>query len=176
MAQAMAVARSNSGEIWEFFVALAIVLHRLAGSAHVYLAAAGAVSRIDSVVRCDQTVRTWDALVHWVAQRPGHLLVFPSLANFPGDDLVEAIDGKIVGEYQLKTGDGKPSCEAHLRAAAWLMAGDPPGRARVRDDHWIKAGEAEMTSFLGDSLFRAIPKLWLQPLSVVEKAAKRVKH
>jgi hypothetical protein len=56
-ANAMAVARSNSGEIWEFFVALAIVLHRLAESAHVYLAAAGAGSRVDRVVRCDQVSR-----------------------------------------------------------------------------------------------------------------------
>ena len=96
----MVVARSNSGEIWEFFVAVAIVLHCLAGSAHVYLAA-GAGSRVDRVVRCDQTDATWDALVRWVAQRHGHLLVLPSLATFPGVDLVEAVDG-IVGEYQLK--------------------------------------------------------------------------
>ena len=45
---------------------------------------------------------------------------------------------------------------------------------RVRDDGWIKAGDVEMksTSFLGASLylFRAIPKLWLEPLSVVEQA------
>ena len=32
MADAMAVAGSNSDEIWEWFVALTIVLHRLAGS------------------------------------------------------------------------------------------------------------------------------------------------
>jgi hypothetical protein len=81
---------------------------------------------------------------------------------------------KIVGEYQLKTGDGKPSCAAHLPGAAWLMAGDPPGQPRVRDDGWIKAGDAEMKSFLGASLFCAIPKLWLEPLSVVGQAAKRV--
>ena len=177
MCKAMAIARNNSGEIWEFFVALAIVLHRLAGSRHRYLAAAGSASHIEDVVRCDQTVTTWDALVAWVAQTNGqHLLVLPSLSNFPGADLVEAVDGKIVGEYQLKAGDGKPSCAAHLHGAAWLMAGDPPGQPRVRDDGWIKAGDAEMKSFLGASLFRAIPKLWLEPLSVVEQAAKRVKH
>jgi hypothetical protein len=177
MCKAMAIARSNSGEIWEFFVALAIVLHRLAGIRHRYLAAAGSASHIEDVVRCDQTVTTWDALVAWVAQTNGqHLLVLPSLSNFPGVDLVEAVDGKIVGEYQLKTGDGKPSCAAHLPGAAWLMAGDPPGQPRVRADGWTKAGDAEMKSFLGDSLFRAIPKLWLEPLCVVEQAAKRVKQ
>ena len=128
------------------------------------------------VVRCDQTVATWDALVVWVAQQAGHLLVLPSLANFPGLDLVESVDGKIVGEYQLKMGDGRPSCASHLPGAAWLMAGDPPGQPRVRADGWTKAGDAEMTSFLGASLFRAIPKLWLEPLCVVEQAAKRVKH
>jgi hypothetical protein len=175
----MAIARSNSGEIWEFFVALAIVLHRLAGISHRYLAAAGSASRIEDVVRCDQTVTTWDALVAWVAQTNGqHLLVLPSLSNSPGVDLVEVVDGKIVGEYQLKTaaGHGKPPCAAHLHGAAWLMAGDPPGQPRVRDDGWINAGDAEMKSFLGASLFRAVPKLWLEPLSVVEQPAKRVQH
>jgi hypothetical protein len=52
------LAEHHNGKVWEFIVALAIVLHRLAGVPHTYLAPAGEGSHI-RVVSAPQTVATW---------------------------------------------------------------------------------------------------------------------
>ncbi len=161
LCEAMVVAKSGTGELWEVTVALAIYLHRLAGVPHPYLARAGDSSQVDCVVRCPHSVASWADLESWIASNaPGHALVLPSAAAFPGVDLIECVGGKPVGEYQLKLSDGAPSCPAHLPGAAWLMVGDPPSSPRARADGWIKCGRDEMASFLGDSLHRAMPHLW----------------
>jgi hypothetical protein len=165
---AMTVAKSGSGEMWELIVAMAICLHRLAGVPHPYLAPAGEVSPVGDVVGCPAHIVSWDALESWIATDvPGHALVLPSAAAFPGIDIIECVDRKPVGEYQVKTGDGQPSCAAHLRDAAWLMVGDGPNKPYARADGWIKCGREEMKSFLGDSLHCAVPHLWhgLVPVS-----------
>jgi hypothetical protein len=50
-----------------------------------------------------------------------------------------------------------------IPGAAWLMAGDPPGQPRVRDDGWIKlkAGDAEMKSWAPPC--SAPFQMWLEP-------------
>jgi hypothetical protein len=163
LCEAMVVAKSGTGRLWEVTVALAICLHRLAGVPHGYLSRVGDGSQVDCVVRCPPSVASWAELESWVTTNaPGHALVLPSAAALPGANLIECVGGKPVGEYQLKLRDGAPSyaCPAHLPGTAWLMVGDPPSSTRGRADGWIECGRDEMASFLGDSLHRAMPHLW----------------
>ncbi len=188
MEDALTVAKSGGGDIWEKLFEAVLLIRLQSSNFHpVMLPLAKefnncAVYFNDHLASELYLINNVDSLMDMIKTPPilpAVTVYTPTHANFVGYDLIVAAfhadNRKQLFGYQLKTGKRTPGKtkqkaknqpNSNLTKSFWIR-GHPSSTTINRDDGWIIPNEDELTSFFGLSGRNWIPHRWNEKLRSV---------